>query len=54
MDHERGEIDRYAPKLRDPGRMEDGQKMSKPEQIAPMFRGAPANVIIPEEFKPWL
>ena len=26
----------------------------KPEQIAPMFKGAPDNVIIPEEFKPWL
>ena len=25
----------------------------KPEQIAPMFRGAPANVILPEEFKPF-
>ena len=25
-----------------------------PEQIAPMFKGAPDNVIIPEEFKPWL
>lgn len=26
----------------------------KPEQIAPMFKGSPSNVIIPEEFKPWL
>ena len=26
----------------------------KPEQIAPMFKGTPDNVIIPEEFKPWL
>jgi hypothetical protein len=26
----------------------------KPEQIAPMFKGVPANVIVPEEFKPWL
>ena len=26
----------------------------KPEQIAPMFKGATENVIIPEEFKPWL
>lgn len=26
----------------------------KPDQIAPLFSGAPANVIIPEEFKPWL
>lgn len=26
----------------------------KPEQIAPMFKGAPANVIIPDEFKPWV
>jgi hypothetical protein len=25
-----------------------------PDQIAPMFRIAPPNVIIPEEFKPWL
>ncbi|MDZ5448926.1 A1S_2505 family phage non-structural protein [Labrys sedimenti] len=26
----------------------------KPEQIAPMFKGAPSNVIIPDEFKPWI
>jgi hypothetical protein len=26
----------------------------KPEQIAPMFKGATDNVIIPDEFKPWL
>lgn len=25
----------------------------KPEQIAPMFRSAPANVIMPDEFRPW-
>lgn len=25
-----------------------------PEQIAPMFKGAPSNVIIPDEFKPWV
>lgn len=25
-----------------------------PEQIGPMFRGAPSNVIIPDEFKPWV
>src|SRR3954463_11709606 len=26
----------------------------KPEQIGPMFKGAPANVIIPEEFAPFV
>jgi len=26
----------------------------KPRQIAPMFKGAPSNVIIPDEFKPWI
>lgn len=26
----------------------------KPEQIAPLFKNAPSNVVIPEEFKPFL
>lgn len=25
----------------------------KPAQIGPMFKGAPANILIPEEFKPY-
>lgn len=26
----------------------------KPSDIAPLFKGAPANCIMPEDFKPWL
>lgn len=26
----------------------------KPEQIGPMFKGAPSNVMLPEEFKPYV
>jgi hypothetical protein len=31
-----------------------GRAGFKDEEIAPMFNGAPVNVILPEEWKPWL